>query len=425
MDEGDDDLILPNEVVTEYLARAKSGFAHLGKTWEYHIDNGRAIFKFKKQLEAMIRPNNPDQRAEDTQRWRNSMGEFLRVNHLHEEDPEAIWTKAERTNLMKIMERFEEVEEFRRYYSETYGSKKLRRLNNPSAVLDKFLTWKGEKKKGAGKPTKQDETVRLVNILDFCCDHLHVGKGGEYTELKERVEHFDGTNFVGVSTEDQQIEAGKWHSENERLSSELEKATQAVMNTTGELKRVKGQREKQAETLARALDLLKALTTRPADDLIEVAQETEAFLKEMFPENPASAWGPLWDQHAQHPADATQVTPPQQKSRSDRLDHVEQVLQDAVERAATISPTVGDETDEARVEEETAANDIEIPEVYLLPESDEAKICRTFWIAKEGDTYCVYVRQGGECHRKPAASGPIALSMANALHVVAARDRKA
>jgi hypothetical protein len=330
LDEGDDDLILPNDVVTDYLARAKDAFRHLGKTYEYHIQNGWPIFEFKKQLGATIRPNDPDQRAEDTQRWRDSMSEFLRVNHFHEDDPEAPWTKAERVNLMHIMERIEEVEEFRRYYSETYGSKKLRRLNNPSAVLDKFLTWKGEKKKKAGKPTKQDETVRLVNILDSCCDHLHVGKGGEYTELKERIERFDGTNFVGVSTEGQQIEAGKWHAENERLSGELEKATQAVMNTTGELERVKGQRERQASTLMRALDLLKAITTQPDD--ADALQQSKTFLGEMFPENP---WSDDWNQR--------------QKTREERLAAIDQNMQ-AMQQAvdgATASVGISQETPQA------------------------------------------------------------------------------
>ena len=193
-----DDLyyVAPNEEVERLLATAKQAVVHLAKSWGYHLDVGRAVWEYKLQLERELPPpNDPDTPLESSQKYRDSMSEFLRRNGFHEDADPPIWTKAERTCLMKIMARLPEVEEFREWYGEKHGTDKLRRLNNPSHVWSKFLIWKGEKKQKEKPPSKQDETVRLVGLLDACCDALRVARNPEYSELLDRVQSFDGTNF--------------------------------------------------------------------------------------------------------------------------------------------------------------------------------------------------------------------------------------
>jgi hypothetical protein len=91
----DNGLIQPNGIVEEYTVRAREANAALRKTWDSWIENGRPIYAFEQQLANEIIPNDPEQRPQDTQRWRESMGAFLRREGWHESQPTG-FTKAAR-----------------------------------------------------------------------------------------------------------------------------------------------------------------------------------------------------------------------------------------------------------------------------------------------------------------------------------------
>ena len=186
--------VAPNEEVQRFLVTAKKAQEHLGRCWEYHLDMGRALYEYKQQLYRQIPvPNDPDTKFEDQQKYRSSMSEFLHANGLHEDDKDPPWSKPQRAALLNILEHLEKVEEFRQWYHDKHGKDRLRRFNDPANVWRQLEYWAGLKKKKE-KPTRQDETLRLVRVLDTVCDRLHVGTSGEYSELLERVERFDGTD---------------------------------------------------------------------------------------------------------------------------------------------------------------------------------------------------------------------------------------
>jgi hypothetical protein len=205
-------------------------------------------------------------------------------------------------------------------------------------------------------------------------------------------------------------------SENQRLSHDLDTANTGLTRALDEVDKLKGHRDRQAATLTRALDLLKAFTATTALSPTHQAylasnpaclapyEEAKAFLKEMMPNSP---WSDDWNQH-------------QEKLREERLDRVEGVINEAVERAATISP---EPEPPNRHDGSAAANDFEIPSFWSAVKAEgEAD---ALWVAKEGGTYCVYVKKKGQLCGKPAASGEIAVSMAQALYAAPYRDREA
>jgi hypothetical protein len=297
----DDGLIQPDESVRQHLDKAEYARKHHGRDWEFHLDMYRPIAAFEAQLREIIRPNDGSP-PEHQQRWRDSMGRFLRQQHYHEDDPEAPWTGPERTNLGHCWEHLHEVEKFRAEYGQNYGVKKLKTLNSPSLVWSRFKKWKGWVTEKPIKPGAKDEVLRLVQVLDNVCDALHCGKGGEYGELMERLDTFDGSNFVGMTAEDFEKADDEWGNENDRLTRELDKAQAGLNVTIDELTKTKAQREKQADHLTHAFDLLKAFAAGDTP-----LAETKMFLDELYPPQPESHWGDLWDQQQKK---AEPQTPP-------------------------------------------------------------------------------------------------------------------
>jgi hypothetical protein len=163
----DDGLIQPNAIVEEYTVRAREANASLRKTWDCWIENGRPIYAFEHQLEDEVIPNDPEQRPQDTQRWRESMGAFLRREGWHESQPTG-FTKAERTNLMHILARLDEVQAYRTRFGQTKGEQKLQRHNSPSQVWRSFLKDIGElqTKEGGKKSTLKESVVELQEQVD-------------------------------------------------------------------------------------------------------------------------------------------------------------------------------------------------------------------------------------------------------------------
>jgi FtsZ-binding cell division protein ZapB len=118
---------------------------------------GSGLFPTPRNLVATA--NDPDQRPHDTQRWRESMGAFLRREGWHESQPTG-FTKAERVNLMHILARLDEVQAYRTRLGQTKGEQKLQRHNNPSQVWRAFLKDIGElKTKEGGKKSTLKESV--------------------------------------------------------------------------------------------------------------------------------------------------------------------------------------------------------------------------------------------------------------------------
>jgi FtsZ-binding cell division protein ZapB len=156
----DDGLIKPNAIVEEYTVRAREAHASLRKTWDSWIENGRPIYAFEQQLENEVIPNEPGQKPQDSQRWRESMGAFLRREGWHESQPTG-FTKSERTNLMHILARLDEVQAYRTRFGQTKGEQKLLRHNNPSLVWRAFLKDIGELevKEASGKKSSLKESV--------------------------------------------------------------------------------------------------------------------------------------------------------------------------------------------------------------------------------------------------------------------------
>jgi hypothetical protein len=164
----DDGLIQPNAIVEEYTVRAREANASLRKTWDSWIENGRPIYAFEQQLLDEIIPNDPEQRPQDTQRWRESMGAFLRREGWHESQPTG-FTKSERTNLMHILGRLDEVQAYRTRFAQTHGEQKLQRHNNPNSVWRAFLKDIGElkPKEGTGKKgTLKESVINLQERVD-------------------------------------------------------------------------------------------------------------------------------------------------------------------------------------------------------------------------------------------------------------------
>jgi len=163
----DDGLIQPNAIVEEYTVRAREANASLRKTWDSWIENGRPIYAFELQLEDEVIPNDPEQRPQDTQRWRESMGAFLRREGWHESQPTG-FTKAERVNLMHILARLDEVQAYRTRFGQTKGEQKLQRHNNPSQVWRAFLKDIGElkTKEGGKKSTLKESVADLQEQVD-------------------------------------------------------------------------------------------------------------------------------------------------------------------------------------------------------------------------------------------------------------------
>jgi FtsZ-binding cell division protein ZapB len=79
------------------------------------------------------------------------------------------FTKAERTNLMHILGRLDEVQAYRTRFGQTKGEQKLQRHNNPSSVWRAFLKDIGElkEKEGTGKKsTLKDSVAELSEECD-------------------------------------------------------------------------------------------------------------------------------------------------------------------------------------------------------------------------------------------------------------------
>jgi FtsZ-binding cell division protein ZapB len=161
----DDGLIQPNAAVEEYIVRARQAHANLRKHWDNWIQIGRSLHAFNLQLDEAIIPN--EGRPEDTQRWRDSMGAFLRREGWHESQPTG-FSKSERINLLHCMSRLDEIEAYRMRFGEVKGQNKLTRHNNPNQVWRSFLKDIGElkTKEGGKKSTLSESVVELQEELD-------------------------------------------------------------------------------------------------------------------------------------------------------------------------------------------------------------------------------------------------------------------
>ncbi len=133
-----DTIILPSKEVLELTARAQTAYGLLKKSYAHWIEIGHAIDAFKRQLDAEIRTNDPDNPG---QQFKESMGAYLRKAGFHEDLPDGI-DRAVRTNLSHIIAHLPEVEEYRA----TLTVQQRLRQNGPNSVWRGFLASKfGEK----------------------------------------------------------------------------------------------------------------------------------------------------------------------------------------------------------------------------------------------------------------------------------------
>ncbi len=214
-----------------------------------------------------------------------------------------------RSRLRSVMQHRKEIEEWLQSLPENERAL----LNNPEHVWKRWHSDFGadDKEPRKGSAPKQEliaANSRLQEILDAVCEAVGVEQG-DHEELLRRLDQFDGQNFSVVTDEEHEKEITKWRSAAKQFQSDLETVTRAVSNTTGELERLKGKSEKQGTTLEKAIELLSDLAAHPDDG--DVRRQAAAFLQQHFP------------------------TGEHQKAQ-DRLDRVEQVLEQATERAATI-----------------------------------------------------------------------------------------
>ena len=161
----DDGLIQPNAAVEAYTERAREAHANLRKHWDSWIQIGRSIYAFNLQLDEAIIPN--EGRPEDSQRWRDSMGAYLRREGWHELQSTG-FSKSERINLLRIMSRLDEIEAYRMRFGEVKGQQKLTRHNNPNQVWRSFLKDIGELqvKEGGKKSTLSESVAELSEEND-------------------------------------------------------------------------------------------------------------------------------------------------------------------------------------------------------------------------------------------------------------------
>jgi hypothetical protein len=141
----DTEIIQPNKEVLELTSRARDAWGALRKSHEHWLAIGHAINGFKRQLDAEIRNNDPDNPG---QQWKESMGAYLRTAGFHESCPEGI-DRAVRTNLQHIIDHLPEVKQYR----QTLAPKERLRQNNPNATWRSFLASPlGEKYRPAPPP---------------------------------------------------------------------------------------------------------------------------------------------------------------------------------------------------------------------------------------------------------------------------------
>jgi hypothetical protein len=264
----DEGLVRPNEEVAKYVVRAREAHKRLGKTWIYWAEIGNGLLAFRLQLADEIRPN--DGRAEDTQRWRDSMTKFLHDNGWHEKDPHG-FIKAERVNLMHCMERIEEVEAFRAAYGEAEGQRKLDRLNNPSAVWKRFLEHVGE-----AKPKKQSglksSVAQLQEELDAVIEENallkeEIAGDGWEEKLKVIVTKTDAAEVAEVIWDADENSTGLAFDLTEVMIAEYEKTCSILEIVDLDPKDIIEHNSQKARTLADAiLNELDGQTDEPHDD---------------------------------------------------------------------------------------------------------------------------------------------------------------
>jgi hypothetical protein len=139
----DDDLIKPSPEVMQCTKHAKEAHGLLRKSAEHWLIIGEAIDAFRKQLIETLRPNDIDKPG---QRYKDSMGAYLRANGFHETCDNG-FTKAERINLQHWIDNRAAIENYRA----TLDLKTRRQQNNPNAV------WRGfcqmlDQNSGGNKP---------------------------------------------------------------------------------------------------------------------------------------------------------------------------------------------------------------------------------------------------------------------------------
>lgn len=126
-----------------------------------------------------------------------SMGAFLRREGWHELQPTG-FTKAERTNLMHILARLDEVQAYRTRFAQTKGEQKLQRHNNPSSVWRAFLKDIGEKKPKGGDGKSPGKSAGKKSTLKEAV-----------AELQERVDGLTKEN-AGLTAA---IAGGEWETQ--------------------------------------------------------------------------------------------------------------------------------------------------------------------------------------------------------------------
>jgi hypothetical protein len=181
-----------------------------------------------------------------------------------------------RSRLMECMENRERIDAWLNGLDE----KERIRLNHPTNVLAKWkkefgLVEHKEPKKSAAEK-QQDANLILQNHLDRIYHKLEVETFDAAKTQLDRL--IDEGVMVTVAAEPELAK------EITRLKGELDTATRGISSTTGELEKTKAQREKQATTLTRAFDLLKAVAASTDSFDPELVEQAGAFVAEVFPE---------------------------------------------------------------------------------------------------------------------------------------------
>jgi hypothetical protein len=259
-DLADDDLLESSRQAWE---RLKAGGK---KAWNDWMELGVGVHRMimKKLNETGL--NTPNGRE-----WAKHFSPVLQANPWLAEIAPPI-----RSRLMECMENRERIDAWLNGLDE----KERIRLNHPTNVLAK---WKKEfglvepkpKKKTAAEE-QQDANLILQNQLERIYHKLEVETFDAAKTQLDRL--IDEGAIVTVAAEPELAK------EITRLKGELDTATRGISNTTGELEKTQQQRERQAVTLTRAFDLLKAVAASTDSFDPELVEQAGAFVAEVFPE---------------------------------------------------------------------------------------------------------------------------------------------